>query len=262
MTTPLDQAFAAMEATPEDEGARRTFLRRLAASELHVLLESEPEGDDIAPDLYAVEEGRFALVFDTADRLADFVGRPAPTAVLPGRVLAQMFAGHEIGLALNPGVAPSAHLIPAEAVEWLAELSAAAPDRAEARPVSFAAPDALPDGLFDLVDEVLASAPGLARTAWLARAVWADGAQGLVLAVIDPVPGAEPALSRALAEALAFAGLGQGWLDVVFLNGQDPAARAIAAQGLGFVLPGQTGAQAAAPSAPPGSDPDRPPRLR
>jgi hypothetical protein len=253
--TPIDLAHAAMEQAADDDTARLAFWGRLMGAELFVLLETEADGDDITPDLYAVDEGQFALVFDTADRLAAFAERPAPTVTMTGRALVGLLAGHEIGVALNPGVAPSEMLIPADAIDWLADTLANAPTEREGLPRGFGPPDGMPDGLFEVLDEKLAGAAGMAANAWLAAADWQDGSRGLILAA----PGAEGALAAAVAEALAFSGLGQGWLDVMFLTGDDPTAQAISATGLGFILP-----QAAAPDTPaaPGMDPDRPPRLR
>ena len=120
----------------------------------------------------------------------------------------------------------------------------------------------MPEGLFDILDAKLATAGGLAATAWLCSADWADGARGLTLAFVDARPGAEAPLAQAVAEALAFSGLGSGWLDVMFLTSGEPAAQAAERAGLGFILP--AAAAAAVPQAPaaPGMDPDHPPRLR
>ena len=254
----LDSVHAAMEAAPGDDALRLAFFGQLADTELVVLLAVEAEGDDISPDLFTVEEGQYALVFDSHDRLAAFVGRPAPVAALPGRVLVRMLAGHDIGLALNPDVAPSAMLIPSEAVDWLAETLEVAPRTLGARAQGFVAPQDVPDALIAALDPRLARATGLAQAAWLAGAEWEGGAKGLVLAFVGAVPEAEQALARSVAEALAFSGLGAGWLDVIFLAPGTAAAQAVARVGLGFDL---TAAEMPAPSAP-GMDPDRPPKLR
>ncbi|MEM6312391.1 MAG: SseB family protein, partial [Pseudomonadota bacterium] len=117
--TDLDNAHAAMQAAPDDDTARLRFYERLADTELFLLLAGEPDGDRVEPALFEVENQQFALVFDREERLSQFVGRVAPYAGLPGRALAQMLAGQGVGLALNLDVAPSAMLIPAEAVDWL-----------------------------------------------------------------------------------------------------------------------------------------------
>ena len=124
--TPLDTDHAAMEAAPEDNARQLRFYQRLAESELYLLLTDEPQGDDISPEIFDVADGRFVLAFDRADRLAQFAGRAVPYVALPGRVLAQMLAGQGVGLGLNLDVAPSAMLIPAEAVAWLNQIGAGA----------------------------------------------------------------------------------------------------------------------------------------
>lgn len=256
--TPLDRAHAAMEAAPEDDALRLAFFGRLAEAELVILLAVEAEGDDIAPDLFTVEEGQYALVFDSHERLAAFVGRAAPSAAMPGRVLVQMLAGHDIGLALNPEVAPSAMLIAPEGVDWLAETLAVSAQAMSGRARAFVPPEDVPDMLIAALDARLARAAGLAASAWLAGAEWDGGARGLVLAYVGALPEAEAALAGTVAEALAFSGLGAGWLDVMFLPPDSVAAQAVARVGLGFDLtPGAPPAPAA-----PGMDPDRPPKLR
>ncbi|MBK5927155.1 SseB family protein, partial [Rhodobaculum claviforme] len=90
MTTPLDAAHAAMEASPGDEAARLAFHARLAEAELYLLLEAEPQGDTLAPRVFALEDGPVVLVFDTEERLGDFSGAAAPYAALPGGGLVRM----------------------------------------------------------------------------------------------------------------------------------------------------------------------------
>ena len=100
-TTPLDQAHAAMEAAPEDDAARLRFFERLADSELFILLDKEPEGDRISPEIFDTGEGRFVLVFDREERLAQFANRIVPYAALSGRVIASMLAGQGVGLGVG-----------------------------------------------------------------------------------------------------------------------------------------------------------------
>jgi hypothetical protein len=258
-TTELDVAHAAMEAAPEDDLARLRFYERLAGGEVFLLLTEEAVGDSIAPELFEVEDQRFVLVFDREDRLAAFAGTVAPFAALSGRALAEMLAGQGIGLALNLDVAPSAMLLPAEAVDWLAATLANAPQEAEARPVEVTAPGALPEALLLALDRRLASAAGLAEVAWLAGVTYADGRRGHVLAIVGSVLGAERAIAATVGEALTFSGLEAGEIDVTFLTPTDPLIDRLARVALRFDLPKP--ARATAPSAP-GMDKNRPPRLR
>ncbi len=256
--TDLDTAHAAMQAAPDDDAARLRFYERLADTELFMLLGAEAQGDQITPELFEIEDQRFTLVFDREERLSQFVGRVAPYAGLPGRALAEMLAGQDIGLALNLDVAPSAMLIPAEAVDWLVQTLGNTPSETEARLSEVSAPN-VPEAVVTGLDRKLAIAAGRARSAYLAAATYDDGGRGHVLAFIDAVDGAEKALATAASEALTFSGIEAGMIDVLFVRSADPLATHLAKVGLRFDLPQPEVAQA--PQAP-GTDPDKPPKLR
>ena len=259
-TTPLDTAHAAMEAAPEDAAARLRFYERLADSELFLALDGAPGGDQIAPRIFPVEDQRFVLVFDREERLADFAEGSAPYAVLSGRGLAAMLAGQGIGLAVNPG-ALSSILIPADAVDWLAATLSEAPEEVEERPEEITAPTGLPEVLLAALDTKLATARGLARFAYLCGVSYAGGRRSHLLAFVDPVPGAEPALARAAGEALTFSGVAAGMMDVGFFRASDPVAAKLARAGLRFDLP-KPERSGRTPGSAPGMDPESPPRLR
>ena len=256
--TALDDAHAAMAAAPEDDAARLAFFGAFAGTELFLLLDEEATGDDIRPALFSVEGARYLLAFDREERLAAFSGTVSPYAALPGRGLVQMIAGEGIGIALN-AEAPSAFLIPPEAVDWLATTLDAAPEAASARPVAFHPPRGVPEGLLTALDARLAAAAGLAQAAWLAGVDYDGGGRGHILILTGALPGAETALATAVNEALTFSGVEAGWLDVAFLSDGDPALAADAAQGLRFDIPAP---EAASTPVAPGSDPARPPKLR
>lgn len=257
--TDIDQAHAAMSTAPQDDAARLRFFERVADTELFLLLGGDPEGDQITPEIFEIAEGRFALVFDREERLAGFVGRAAPYAAVPGRALVQMLVGQGVGLALNLEVAPSAMLIPAEAVDWLASTLGHAPEQAEARLTEISAPKGLPQEVMTSLDRKLAMAAGLAKWAGLAAATYDDGGRGHVLVFVDAVPGREEALAHAAGEALRFSGIEAGIIDVLFVSPSDPLVEKLSRVGLRFDLP-----QPAPPAMPaaPGSDPDKPPKLR
>ncbi|KQI70614.1 hypothetical protein AN191_17180 [Loktanella sp. 5RATIMAR09] len=258
--TDLDLAHAAMEAAPDDDTVRLRFYERLADTELFMLLGAEAEGDQITPELFDIEDQRFALVFDREERLSQFVGRAAPYAGIPGRALAQMLSGQGIGLALNLEVAPSAMLIPAEAIDWLVQTLSHGPDETEARLTEVSAPKGLPEAVITGLDRKLAIAAGLARFAYLAAATYEDGARGHVLAFVDALEGAEKALASAAGEALTFSGIEAGMMDVLFVRAADPLAAHLARVGLRFDLPVPETPQT--PGSAPGMDPAKPPKLR
>lgn len=257
--TRLDEAHAAMMASPEDDAARLRFYAALADSELFLLLAGEPEGDRVAPEIFDIADGRFALVFDSEDRLSEFTGRVVPYAGLPGRGLAGMLAGQGIGLALNLQVAPSEMLIPAEAVDWLVATLDHAPVEAEARIEEVTAPVGLPDAVTDGLRQKLALVAGMAAYAYLAAARYQGGGSGHVLAFVGARDGAEQALAHAAGEALRFSGIEAGQMDVLFVQPGDVAEQRLAQVGVRFDIP-----QPQARPAPvaPGSDPEKPPRLR
>jgi len=257
--TPLDAAHAAMAAAPDDDGARLRFWGALAEARLLLLLAEEASGDRIVPAEAEVEGGRFVMAFDTEDRLAGFAGIAVPHAVLSGRALAGLLAGQGIGLALNPDVAPSAILCPAEVIDWLAVAIPGVPEAIESCIAELLPPWRLPETVVAAIGRRLGLAGGLAEAAWLAEARHADGESRHVLAVVGAVPGAEPVLAAALAEALGFCGVGAGEVDVTFLAADAPVLAQFGRVGLRFDLPGRAGVQDAGPAVP---DLDLPPRLR
>ncbi|MCV2868815.1 SseB family protein [Defluviimonas sp. WL0002] len=228
-TTPLDLAHAAMEEAPDDDAVRLRFYHRLADTELFLLLVAEPDGDAITPHVFALEDGTFVAAFDQEERLAAFCDAPAPYAALPGRAIAAQLAGQGIGLALNLGVAPSGHLLPAAAIDWLSETLGHDPGHADARPEGFAAPDDLPQALVAELSAKLSGLGAVAKRAGLARAAYSDGREGALLGFVGAVPGVEPSLAKAVSEALSFSGVDTVDLDVAFLPADGPAAEAFLA---------------------------------
>jgi hypothetical protein len=258
LVTLLDAAHAAVSADPENEALRLRFFERLADGEMVLLLEREAVGETLDPKVFDLEDGPVVLVFDREERLAAFTGGIAPYAALPGRVIAGLLKGQGIGLGVNLGVAPSAMLLPPEALDWLAETLEEGPQEVAALPQEFL-PPSVPEEVITALDAKLARAGGLATAALLAGVVYTDGRRGHLLALLDAGDGAEGALARAMNEALVFSGIEAGELDVVFLASGDTAAKAMARVGLRFDLPVPE-----APVAPdaPGMDPSRPPKLR
>ncbi len=255
--TVLDRAHAAMTAAPEDEALRLRFYERLADAELFVLLEGAAEDGWFRPQVFPLEDGPVVLAFDREERLAGFAEGAADHAEMTGRVLAPMLAEARLGLGLNLGVAPSEILLPAAAMAWLAGLLAARPGRREEVPEALHPPGQAPEALLAALDAKLPGLAGLAEHVYLAEAAYPGGARGLLLAFAGASPGAEEALARTVGEALIFSGLDEGALDVVF-----PAPGLLerfARVGLRFDIP--VPPRPFSP-APPGSDPDAPPRLR
>ncbi|MDU8944760.1 SseB family protein [Ovoidimarina sediminis] len=256
--TRLDAAHAAMEAAPEDETLRLRYYDRLVETELVLLLEATPKGEVISPRVVPLEDGEVVLAFDTEARLAAFAGEAA-YAELSGRRLLGLLAGQGLGLGVNLGVASSAFLLDAAGVDWLADALSHAPAEMEARPVEVAPPGAVPEAVVAALDAKLPAAAGLTSAAYLAGVGYADGRSAHLLAFADVADGAERALAAAVGEALVFSGVEAGALDVAFLGAQDPLLPVFARHALRFDIPAR--AEAVSPTGP-GTDPDRPPRLR
>ncbi|BAQ68105.1 hypothetical protein NHU_00939 [Rhodovulum sulfidophilum] len=255
--SPLDRAHAAMTAAPEDPALRLVYYGRLAATELVLLLDREAEDDDlIAPSVFDLEEGRVVLAFADEGRLTDFTGAPSPYAAMPGRRLAEMLTAEGLGLGIDLG-GETAELLPPEAVAWWAEMLAATPETLDLVPEALTPPGDLPAPLLTALDTCLAGMGGLAARAWLAGLRHPDGATSLLLAFLDPAEGAEPALARAVSEAVRFSGLETAALDLAFFPASGPMAAHLARLGLRIDLPAPEPMTET-----PLADPDAPPRLR
>lgn len=259
--TPLDAAFAALQARPGDDAARLRFYAGLADAELMLLLEAEASAEAVTPRLFDLEDGPVVLAFDSEERLAEFAGATVAYAALPGRVILAQLAGQGIGLGVNLGVAPSETLLDPAAIDWLDGLLQRAPEAAEALPAAFLAPGGLPEGLMTTLQAKLALASGLAAGAVLAGVRYHDGRQGHMLAILDAAESAQEALARAVAEALTFSGVEAGELDVTFLRTADPAAAQMRAVGQIFAIAAPEAKERPAPQ-PPGMDRANPPKLR
>ncbi|MDD7971672.1 SseB family protein [Roseinatronobacter alkalisoli] len=259
--TLLDQAYAASEAAPDDVAARLRYYSRLVEGELYLLLEAEADGDSITPKVFDLEDGPIVVAFDLEQRLSEFTGIAAPYAAIPGRALVEMLAGSTppLGLGLNLGVAPSARLLPPEIMNWLAQTLSEHPEELQERAQALLPPKGLPEALLRALDQRLARMEGLADMAYLVAAEYEGGRRGHMLAFVDALEGAEPALARAVHGALSFSGVEAGVLDVTFIAASDGRAPEFARVGLRFDLP--RAQQPAAPKAP-GMDPDTPPKLR
>lgn len=261
--TPLDQAHAAMEAAPAEAEARLRYFAALADTPLLLLLDREAGDGLVAPRLFDLEEGPVVLAFDSAERLAEAAGTVVPYAELPGRVIARQLAGQGVGLGVNLGAQEAGtFLLDSQAVAWLAGVLEHGPDETRARPQEFLPPGTLPESLLAALDRKLARAAGLARSVLLAEVCYDGGRRGHMLAFLGADPAAEGALARAAGEALTFSGVEAGQIDVTFLDGESPAARAMARVAVRIDLPVPERPAPAAALRPPGSDPDKPPILR
>ena len=261
MITPLDQAQAAIDASNAGDSEQLSFYARLLDTELTLLLQSQPDDENIEPQIFDLQDGPVVLAFDLEERLAEFVGQAAPMAMMSGRQLIRLLAGSGIGLGVNLDVAPSATLLDTSTLSWIAEMIEDAPDEVHARAEEILPPVGVPEMLLRALDAKLARTAGLADAAFLVGIQYEDGVRGHLLALIDPMPGAEDALARAVSDALRFSGVEAGMLDTGFFRASDPVSAKLAKVGLRFDLPRVTQTDTRTPIAP-GRDPDKPPILR
>ncbi len=253
--TPLDAAHARMAQNDGDEAARRGFYAALAATEVFLALEEPPAGQSLKPLVLQTADGPLALAFDTEARLAAFLPNGAAYAAMAGRQLAQMLADAGIGLGLNLDVAPSSILLEPAALAWLVEMAAALPRVRAGQIQALQAPDDPPEALVALLTARLPILSGLATRAWLAGAAYGDGETGLLLCIEGAATGTEPAISRAMSEALSIGGFSETVLDVAFYQPGDPAFDALPELALRLDIPDPE------PAGLPTRDPDTPPRL-
>lgn len=259
--TPLDQAHSAMDTDPENDAARLKFYERLADAELFMALDGEAREDRVKPVIFDVEGGRFALVFDTEERLTDFTERPSPFVAMSGRSIVSMLVGREIGLAVNPAVAPSSILLSPEALAWLHDTLGAGLQEGQGTPTDVHPPKGVPESLITALDAKLSTMAGMARVAYLADCVYKEGPRNHVIAFVDAEDAAKPAMAAAISEALTFSGLEAASLDILFLRASDAICASLARVGLRFDLP-QLEKPAARTVNAPGMDPEKPPKLR
>lgn len=262
MPTPIDIAHAAHAAAPADDRLHMRFLERVLDAELFVLLEGEADTERPQPRIFSLENGRFVLAFDTDERLAEFLDVPEPYMALSGRALVGALAGQGVGLALNAGTAASETLLSAEAIAWMAEATGAEPLESEALPRDLATPVSVPDGLLDALGPKILAMTEMIDAAYLSSAHYADGSDGLILAVTGTPQAARGRVARAIAEAVQFGGFDGLRLDVTFLDADASAMARITEVSLRIEMPEDQRSGDGGPAMAPGTDPDRPPRLR
>lgn len=230
--TALDQ-LAPVPFHDADPPQRARMLSRLADTELVVALTAEPAGDSIELRIFPLETGPVALACDAEDRLADFFGAPVAYAAMPGRVLAGLLLAEGAGLLVNPGH-PSEMLLDAAMLDWLQGALSAAPQQAEARLRLTAPAPATVEALAEPLAARLGDMRGLIAGAALAGVAGPGvagsgvaGPEGAPVSHLLLVEGAptdrQPAIAKALAEALAFLPPQPGGVDISFSDGAAPA---------------------------------------
>ena len=256
--TRIDLAFEAMSADGDSQTHRMAFFEAVADAELIILLKEQAL--EMVLNLENLESAgkTFAVVFDTDGRLAEYASATAHYAALPGRKLVKMLAGQGVGIALNPGVAPSSYLIAPQAVEWLASVVREEPEGVEQRIISVGPPASSTSALVTALDRKFSSFEGMAKQAVLASVVYLNGEHGNIVAFVDPIRDAETALAQAVYDVLKFNSASGNW-SVGHFASSSSISTMLTKKGLVFDLPK---AREPKSRSAPGSDPDNPPRLR
>ncbi len=258
MDTPLDLTCLAMQ---NDEANAPAFYARFLEAELFLLLESEVSGDAAQPLVMETSDGSLVLVFDLEERMAAFSDEPSDYVSLSGRRIAKMLSGQGLAIGLNLGDAPSAMVLPVDAVDWLAAVAIGDDKVVEAKPLEISKPVGVPETLVAALDGKLANMGGVVSAAYLVSARYEGGENGHMLALVNVPEAAKAGVSEALSEALRFSGVEAGQLDLAFMPADDSHLESFMRAGLGFEIPELVLPKITEPSAP-GTDPDSPPILR
>ncbi len=265
MTTKLDAVFvSAMSA--KEESAMAAFYDALAATMLYMPIEGDPESEDVSPMALELEGGPTVLVFDTEERLAEFVEKPTGYAAAPGRTVIEMAARAGAQIGVNLGPSPSATLLPVEVVAWIAEALTTPVEIRDLSQVLLSAPVSPEAALLQALAERLAEFSDVVAEAWLVSAETSEGPAGMAL-ILSPQAGVateDGGLAEALAEGIAravqFATPGERPPDLALV--EEGAKPLEVARRVGIGLHAVVEASAPAEPQAPGSDPAKPPKLR
>lgn len=263
--TPLDAAWMATEAPGAGDAESARFWEVFAGAELHLAIDPASLEGDAAPQplLFPLEAGETALVFDTEARLAGFMEDGAAHLTLSGRAVVEMFTGRGVHIGLNLGDAPSATVLPADAIDWAAQALRQPIETDLAADAVLTVPrGAMPD-LLARLDARLAGMGAVVAEGWLCGlgAGTGRGAQPLILCLRLRVREAEQAVVAALAETARFAGGDKAAFDIAVLGETDPRLAAARKVGLGFE-PADPADMERAEITAPGMDKANPPKLR
>jgi hypothetical protein len=258
--TPLDRAFAAAEAPGAAPTARARFYALLAETDLCIPLDGAAEQGPLRPLVFPLDEpGPVALAFDDDGRMAAFFEAPTEYVRLSGRALLAALAQARLGLGLNLGDAPSATLLDAATVAFLAAEQGGAVEAAEVDgPITVGTPRGAERGLVAALAARLAEMPGLVTEAWLVT-LERDGRTGLAaMALPGPLAArAAEGVAAALGRAAAAHAPEGTPVEIALLTPTHPLLAASRTHGLALHAKPEPGPEPSAPTRP-----DAPPRLR
>ena len=246
---------------PADQATRMQFFITFLDSELYLLLSEEASYESISPIVESHKGIEHVLVFTCENNLVEYSKKVAPYAALSGRLIVDMLARANLGIAFNFAMPSSELFLTAGEITWLNEIVAGSPYTHEARPTLFFPLDVEGKKLASILIEKLLFAAELAASFWLVGVEYDDQSQGVLLIILDPRAGAEAPLAKAAMEAIAFSGVENLPFDVTFLKGQEKLVEIVKRQGKPLLFPERPAKKLYQPSMP-GGDPSKPPRLR
>jgi hypothetical protein len=206
LRTPLDRAHDAAHQHGADDAAMARFYALLVETPLMVPVHPVAEDSPISPQVFDLSTGPVALAFDADERMTAFFEGPVEYVALTGRSLVEALAGQGLGLALNLGEAPSATLLDAETIRWVAAEMGGEVDAMDlGGALTLSPPGNAPHSLLAALAERVAQMPGLVQEAWLVTLTPETAEARLALLLLPgtaarrAVPGVVTALSRAAA---------------------------------------------------------------
>lgn len=264
--TPLDRAWETANTELAGDAEMARFYDIFAATELFLLIDPDTLADGKTPKplTFPVEGAETALVFDTEARLAGFMEDGAAHLTMSGRAVISMFKGTGAQLGLNLGDAPSATILPAQAIDWASEALTQPIETTEIGDAVLTVPRAVMPDLLQALDGKLAGMGAVVSEAWLCGLGASAGRgkpQPMVLCVCLRERAAEQSVVSALAETARFTGGDAPAYDIAVLPEGDAKMEAARKVGLGFEPQNPEAVMQAEPVAP-GMDPDKPPKLR
>ena len=244
----------------QDPDSNLQFYNALLDAQLFLLLHEEAQEETLSPQTQDIESSTYVLVFDNEAKLVDFCGDVAPYAAVTGRVLIEMLAGQDTGLAFNPNAYGSETLLSKDIVDWLSEMTSQAPKLSTAKPKTFFPLGPKVEKTAVMLHEKLANSAYLAQNFYLCGVEYEDASCGILLAITGANDSSEKALAKAAHEAFVFGGSKKMVFDVVFLEENDKALAAIKRQSLQLQFK-QKKVETRTQRPNPGGDPYRPPKL-
>lgn len=246
-STRLDEAWAAAQAVGATEDAAARFIDVLLAEALvcPIFDEDDAEADDesesVQPRLVEIAGRETVLLFDSEERLAEYVEEPTAFIAAPGRAFFDMAAANGAQIALNLDVAESSTVFEPHVVQAISTLAAESDDEVSLEldeSLTVEAPDDASPALLGALAARVGAARALLAEAWLAVVQLGDSPTAMALG-LRPTDGVDIEELRELARELArlggsFSDDGSP-LDVALLREGDGALDAFRRVGFGLL---------------------------